>query len=107
MVEFLKAPQKYNQLGAKIPKGCCSTGLPAPGRPCWPKQWPGKRGCLSSASPGPTCGNVRGRGGFPCPGLFDQAKKNAPCIVFIDEIDAVAGREAPVWGAATMNGNRH
>ena len=93
VVEFLKAPQKYNQLGAKIPKGVLLYGPPGTGKTLLAKAVAGEAGVpFFSISGSDFVEMFVGVGASRVRDLFDQAKKNAPCIVFIDEIDAV-GRQ--------------
>jgi cell division protease FtsH len=93
VVEFLKAPQKYNQLGAKIPKGVLLYGSPGTGKTLLAKAVAGEAGVpFFSISGSDFVEMFVGVGASRVRDLFDQAKKNAPCIVFIDEIDAV-GRQ--------------
>ena len=94
IVEFLKNPSKFNSLGARIPKGVLLVGPPRqPVRLYWPGLWPGRPGCPSSPSPALTLWRCSWAWVPPgCGDLFDKAKKNHPCIIFIDEIDAV-GRQ--------------
>ena len=54
IVEFLRNPGKYNNIGARFPKACCSSGLRAPGKPCWPGPLPAKQAFPFSASAAPT-----------------------------------------------------
>ena len=93
VVEFLRAPQKYNQLGAKIPKGVLLYGPPGTGKTLLAKAVAGEAGVpFFSISGSDFVEMFVGVGASRVRDLFDQAKKNAPCIVFIDEIDAV-GRQ--------------
>ena len=94
IVEFLKAPKKFNDIGAKIPKGVLLYGPPGTGKPCWPKRFAGEAGCTQffSISGSDFVEMFVGVGASRVRDLFEQAKKNAPCIIFIDEIDAV-GRQ--------------
>lgn len=93
VVKFLKAPQKYNQLGAKIPKGVLLYGPPGTGKTLLAKAVAGEAGVpFFSISGSDFVEMFVGVGASRVRDLFDQAKKNAPCIVFIDEIDAV-GRQ--------------
>ena len=94
IVQFLKDPKRYNELGARIPKGVLLVGaLQVQVKHCWPEQLREKRVYRSSPCQVLTLLKcllvlVRSR----VRDLFDQAKKNSPCIIFIDEIDAV-GRQ--------------
>ena len=93
VVEFLKHPQKYNDLGAKIPKGVLLYGPPGTGKTLLAKAVAGEAGVpFVSISGSDFVEMFVGVGASRVRDLFDQAKKSAPCIVFIDEIDAV-GRQ--------------
>lgn len=93
VVEFLKRPQKYNDLGAKIPKGVLLYGPPGTGKTLLAKAVAGEAGVpFFSISGSDFVEMFVGVGASRVRDLFDQAKKSAPCIVFIDEIDAV-GRQ--------------
>lgn len=90
LVEFLKNPSKYNELGAKIPKGVLLVGPPGTGKTLLAKAVAGEAGVPFFSMSG--SGFVEmfvGVGASRVRDLFDQAKKSAPCIVFIDEIDAI------------------
>ena len=93
VVEFLKEPQKYNELGAKIPKGVLLYGPPGTGKTLLAKAVAGEAGVpFFSISGSDFVEMFVGVGASRVRDLFEQAKKSAPCIVFIDEIDAV-GRQ--------------
>ena len=93
VVEFLKHPQKYNELGAKIPKGVLLYGPPGTGKTLLAKAVAGEAGVpFFSISGSDFVEMFVGVGASRVRDLFEQAKKSAPCIVFIDEIDAV-GRQ--------------
>lgn len=93
VVEFLKHPQKYNDLGAKIPKGVLLYGPPGTGKTLLAKAVAGEAGVpFFSISGSDFVEMFVGVGASRVRDMFDQAKKSAPCIVFIDEIDAV-GRQ--------------
>lgn len=93
VVEFLKHPHKYNDLGAKIPKGVLLYGPPGTGKTLLAKAVAGEAGVpFFSISGSDFVEMFVGVGASRVRDLFDQAKKSAPCIVFIDEIDAV-GRQ--------------
>lgn len=93
VVEFLKSPQKYNELGAKIPKGVLLYGPPGTGKTLLAKAVAGEAGVpFFSISGSDFVEMFVGVGASRVRDLFDQAKKSAPCIIFIDEIDAV-GRQ--------------
>ncbi len=93
IVEFLKAPDKYNSLGARIPKGVLLVGPPGTGKTLLAKAVAGEAGVpFFSISGSDFVEMFVGVGASRVRDLFDTAKKNSPCIVFIDEIDAV-GRQ--------------
>ena len=93
VVEFLKHPKKYNDLGAKIPKGVLLYGPPGTGKTLLAKAVTGEAGVpFFSISGSDFVEMFVGVGASRVRDLFEQAKKSAPCIVFIDEIDAV-GRQ--------------
>ena len=93
VVEFLKHPKKYNDLGAKIPKGVLLYGPPGTGKTLLAKAVAGEAGVpFFSISGSDFVEMFVGVGAARVRDLFEQAKKSAPCIVFIDEIDAV-GRQ--------------
>ncbi|NLM76154.1 MAG: ATP-dependent metallopeptidase FtsH/Yme1/Tma family protein [Clostridiaceae bacterium] len=90
IVEFLKEPKKYVELGARIPKGVLLVGPPGTGKTLLAKAVAGEAGTpFFSISGSDFVEMFVGVGASRVRDLFDQAKKNAPCIVFIDEIDAV------------------
>ena len=92
-VEFLKHPKKYNDLGARIPKGVLLFGPPGTGKTLLARAVAGEAGVpFFSISGSDFVEMFVGVGASRVRDLFNQAKKNAPCIVFIDEIDAV-GRQ--------------
>lgn len=93
IVEFLKAPDKYNKLGARIPKGVLLVGPPGTGKTLLARAVAGEAGVpFFSISGSDFVEMFVGVGASRVRGLFEQAKKNSPCIIFIDEIDAV-GRQ--------------
>ena len=93
MVDFLKNPKKYKKIGAKIPRGVLLVGQPGTGKTLLAKAVAGEANCpFFSASGSDFIEVFVGVGASRVRDLFEQAKKNAPCIVFIDEIDAV-GRQ--------------
>ncbi len=93
IVEFLKSPDKYNTLGARIPKGVLLVGPPGTGKTLLARAVAGEAGVpFFSISGSDFVEMFVGVGASRVRDLFDQAKKNSPCIVFIDEIDAV-GRQ--------------
>lgn len=90
IVEFLKAPKKFVELGARIPKGVLLVGPPGTGKTLLAKAVSGEAGVpFFSISGSDFVEMFVGVGASRVRDLFEQAKKNAPCIVFIDEIDAV------------------
>ena len=90
VVEFLKAPEKYNKLGARIPKGVLLVGPPGTGKTLLARAVAGEAGVpFFSISGSDFVEMFVGVGASRVRDLFDQAKKNSPCIIFIDEIDAV------------------
>lgn len=90
IVEFLKAPEKYRQLGARIPKGVLLVGPPGTGKTLLAKAVAGEADApFLSISGSDFLEMYVGVGASRVRDLFDQAKKNAPSIIFIDEIDAV------------------
>ena len=93
IVEFLKSPEKYNTLGARIPKGVLLVGPPGTGKTLLAKAVAGEAGVpFFSISGSDFVEMFVGVGASRVRDLFETAKKNSPCIVFIDEIDAV-GRQ--------------
>ena len=93
IVEFLKEPKKFNELGAKIPKGVLLVGPPGTGKTLLARAVAGEAGVpFFSMSGSDFVEMFVGVGASRVRDLFDQAKKNSPCIIFIDEIDAV-GRQ--------------
>jgi cell division protease FtsH len=93
IVDFLKTPKKYTDLGARIPKGVLLVGPPGTGKTLLAKAIAGEAGVpFFSISGSDFVEMFVGVGASRVRDLFDQAKKNAPCIIFIDEIDAV-GRQ--------------
>ena len=90
IVEFLKDPKKYNDLGARIPKGVLLVGPPGTGKTLLARAVAGEAGVpFFSISGSDFVEMFVGVGASRVRDLFDQAKKNSPCIIFIDEIDAV------------------
>ncbi|HSB51407.1 MAG TPA: ATP-dependent zinc metalloprotease FtsH [Dissulfurispiraceae bacterium] len=90
IIEFLKDPQKFSRLGGKIPKGALLVGSPGTGKTLLAKAIAGEAGVpFFSISGSDFVEMFVGVGASRVRDLFEQAKKSAPCIVFIDEIDAV------------------
>ncbi len=99
IVDFLKDPGKYTQLGARIPKGVLLEGPPGTGKTLLAKAVAGEAGVpFFSISGSDFVEMFVGVGASRVRDLFEEAKKNAPCIVFIDEIDAVARRRGTGMG---------
>lgn len=99
IVDFLKNPTKYTQVGARIPKGVILVGPPGTGKTLMAKAVAGEAGVpFFSISGSDFVEMFVGVGASRVRDLFDDAKKNAPCIVFIDEIDAVARRRGTGMG---------
>lgn len=99
VVDFLKNAKKYVQLGARIPKGIILVGPPGTGKTLLAKAIAGEAGVpFFSISGSEFVEMFVGVGASRVRDLFDEAKKNAPCIVFIDEIDAVARRRGTGMG---------
>lgn len=99
IVDFLKNPKKYIEVGARIPKGVILTGPPGTGKTLLAKAVSGEAGVpFFSISGSDFVEMFVGVGASRVRDLFEEAKKNAPCIVFIDEIDAVARRRGTGMG---------
>ena len=99
IVDFLEAPQKYTNLGARIPKGVIMVGPPGTGKTLLAKAVAGEAGVpFFSISGSDFVEMFVGVGASRVRDLFAEAKKNAPCIVFIDDIDAVARRRGSGLG---------
>ena len=99
IVDFLKSPKKYLQVGARIPKGVILVGPPGTGKTLLAKSVAGEAGVpFFSISGSDFVEMFVGVGASRVRDLFEEAKKNAPCIVFIDEIDAVARRRGTGMG---------
>lgn len=99
VVDFLKDPQKYTKVGARIPKGVILVGPPGTGKTLLAKAVAGEAGVpFFSISGSDFVEMFVGVGASRVRDLFAEAKKNAPCIVFIDEIDAVARRRGSGLG---------
>ncbi len=102
IVDFLKDPQKFQRLGGKIPKGCLLVGPPGTGKTLLARAIAGEANCpFFTISGSDFVEMFVGVGASRVRDMFEQGKKNAPCIIFIDEIDAV-GRHR---GAGLGGGN--
>jgi len=105
IVDFLKNPAKYSALGAKIPRGAIMEGPPGTGKTLLARAVAGEAGVpFISASGSEFVEMFVGVGASRVRDLFEQAKKNAPCIVFIDEIDAIGGARAGTQGGGMGGG---
>lgn len=105
IVDFLKNPQKYTELGGKIPKGALLVGPPGTGKTLLAKAVAGEADVPFFSMAGSDFVEMFvGVGASRVRDLFQQAKEKAPCIVFIDEIDAIgrARGKTRQWGV-TMN----
>ena len=99
VVDFLRAPQKYTQVGARIPKGVLLVGPPGTGKTLLAKAVAGEAGVpFFSISGSDFVEMFVGVGASRVRDLFEEGKKNAPCIIFIDEIDAVARQRGTGMG---------
>ena len=99
LVDFLREPRKYTRLGARIPKGILLVGPPGTGKTLLAKAVAGEAGLpFFSISGSDFVEMFVGVGASRVRDLFEEAKRNAPCIVFIDEIDAVARRRGTGMG---------
>ena len=104
IVNFLKEPKKFQDMGAKIPKGILLYGKPGTGKTLIAKAIAGEAGVpFISMSGSEFIEMFAGLGASRVRKLFDKAKKVSPCIVFIDEIDAIGSRRTSGSGAETEN----
>ena len=107
IIAFLKDPKKFTKLGGRIPKGCLLVGAPGTGKTLLARAVAGEAGVpFFSISGSDFVEMFVGVGASRVRDLFVQGKKNAPCIIFIDEIDAVAATEAGSAVTAMTSGNR-
>merc|ERR1719265_3033182 len=105
VVDFLKDPSKYSALGAKIPKGVIMEGPPGTGKTLLARAVAGEAGVVFiSASASEFVEMFVGVGASRVRDLFKQAKENAPCIVFIDDIDAIGRQRAGGTGGRMGGG---
>lgn len=106
VVDFLKNPEKYEAVGAKAPRGVLMEGPPGTGKTLLAKAVAGEAGVpFLSASGSEFVEMFVGVGASRVRDLFEKAKSNAPCIVFIDEIDAVAKKRGGTIGGPRSGGN--
>merc|ERR1712151_918103 len=106
VVDFLKDPSKYSALGAKIPKGVIMEGPPGTGKTLLARAVAGEAGVpFVSTAASEFVEMFVGVGASRVRDLFNQAKKNAPCIIFIDEIDAIGRQRAGGGGGMGGGGN--
>ncbi len=104
IVEFLKNPKKFNDMGAKIPRGILLCGKPGTGKTLIAKAIAGEAGVpFISMSGSEFIEMFAGLGASRVRKLFEKAKKVSPCIIFIDEIDAIGSRRSSGNGAETEN----
>lgn len=104
IVDFLKNPKKYQDMGAKVPKGILLCGKPGTGKTLIAKAVAGEAGVpFISMSGSEFIEMFAGLGASRVRKLFEKAKKMAPCIIFIDEIDAIGARRTSNSGAETEN----
>lgn len=104
IVDFLKKPKEYLEMGAKIPRGILLYGKPGTGKTLIAKAIAGEAGVpFISMSGSEFIEMFAGLGASRVRKLFDKAKKMAPCIIFIDEIDAIGSRRTSNSGAETEN----
>ena len=104
IVEFLKNPKKFNEMGAKIPRGILLCGKPGTGKTLIAKAIAGEAGVpFISMSGSEFIEMFAGLGASRVRKLFEKAKKISPCIIFIDEIDAIGSRRSTGSGAETEN----
>jgi len=104
IVDFLKHPEKFQKMGAKVPRGVLLCGKPGTGKTLIAKAIAGEAGVpFISMSGSEFIEMFAGLGASRVRKLFEKAKKIAPCIVFIDEIDAIGSRRSSSSGAETEN----
>jgi len=107
LVDFLRDPGKFQNLGGKIPRGVLMVGSPGTGKTLLAKAIAGEAKVpFFTISGSDFVEMFVGVGASRVRDMFEQAKKHAPCIIFIDEIDAVGRHRGAGWAADMMNGNR-
>ncbi len=106
IVDFLRDPQKFISLGARIPKGVLLVGPPGTGKTLIAKAVAGEAGSTSCPSPAPTLWSVCGRRRQPGPRPVRSGQEGGPAIVFIDEIDAVGRQRGAGLGGGDEAGSR-
>ena len=107
IVEFLKEPERYTNAGAKVPKGCLLCGPPGTGKTLLAKAIAGEAGVpFIACSASQFIELFVGLGASRIRGLFETARKNSPCIIFIDEIDAIAKQRGGAINAGSGNDER-
>lgn len=107
IVDYLKAPNRYQSLGGRVPRGILLAGSPGTGKTLLAKAIAGEAGVpFFSISGSDFVEMFVGVGASRVRDMFEQAKKNAPCIIFIDEIDAVGRQRGAGLGGAMMNANK-
>jgi cell division protease FtsH len=108
IVEFLRDPQKFQRLGGRIPHGALLVGPPGTGKTLLARAIAGEANVpFFTISGSDFVEMFVGVGASRVRDMFDQAKKNAPCIIFIDEIDAVGRHRGAGLGGETMYASRH
>jgi len=107
VVEFLKTPEKYQMLGGRIPKGVLLVGPPGTGKTLLAKAVAGEAGVpFFSLSGSDFVEMFVGVGAARVRDMFQQAEQKAPCIIFIDELDALGKTAEAAISAATMNASK-
>lgn len=107
LVEYLREPSRFQKLGGKIPKGVLMVGPPGTGKTLLAKAIAGEAKVpFFTISGSDFVEMFVGVGASRVRDMFEQAKKAAPCIIFIDEIDAVGRQRGAGWAVVTMNVSR-
>ena len=108
LVDFLSEPDKFTRVGGKIPKGVLLVGPPGTGKTLLAKAIAGEAAVPFFFISGSDFVEMFvGVGASRVRDMFEQAKKNAPCIIFIDEIDAVGRQRGAGMGVVMMNESKH